>query len=71
MDKEPLHRAEEKMSLTNILEFKEIQLGCYALSRRQTELIPLLPVWHFVVVFCSLLKKKKKKIYFNECLLWW
>lgn len=71
MDKEPLHRAEEKDKPDKCTKILKIQLGCYALPSRQTELIPLLSLWHFVVEFCSLLKRKKKKIYFNECLLCW
>lgn len=70
MDKEPIFvEQRKKASLTKVLKFKEILHGCYALPAKQTEVIPLLSISHFVVAFYSLLERKKKEICFNECLL--
>jgi len=58
MDREPIFiEQRKKSSLTKVLKLREILPGCYALSTRQTEVIPLL---EFVVAFCSLLGVEKE-----------
>lgn len=50
----------KKVSLTKVLKFKEILPGCYALTTRQTEIIPLLSICYFVVAFFFTSGKEKE-----------